>query len=68
MICHRRFSCWFSARRVSSWMLISVSVVGHTLSAFPSGRRVQFHANTCTPGGDKDKELDRMQITTAEYL
>ena len=47
---HRRFSCWFSARRVSSWLWISFFVVGHTLSAFPSGNRVQFHANTCTPG------------------
>ena len=48
-ICHRRFSCCFSARRVSSWMLISVSVVGHTLSAIPSGKKVQFHASTCAP-------------------
>ena len=40
MICHRRFSCWFSAPRVSSWMWISVSVVGHTLSAFPSDMRI----------------------------
>ena len=47
MICHRRFSCCFSARRVSSWMLISVSMVGHTLSAIPSGKKVQFPANTC---------------------
>ena len=31
-------------------MWISVSSVGHTLSAFPSGKRVKFHANTCTPG------------------
>ena len=29
-----------------------LDVVGHTLSAFPSGKRVQFNANTCTPGAE----------------
>ena len=64
MICHRRFSCWFSARRVSSWMLISVSEVGHTLSAFPSGKRVQFHANTCTPGEESWIQFSSWLVTS----
>ena len=56
--------CWSSKRRVSSWMLISVSVVGHTLSAFPSGKRVQFHANTCTPGEESWIQFSSWLVTS----
>ena len=36
----------------SKFLDVDLSVRGGTitLSAFPSGKRVQFHANTCTPG------------------
>ena len=37
----------------SKFLDVDLSVsVGNTLSAFPSGKRVQLHANICTPGAE----------------
>ena len=49
-------------------MLISVSAVGITLSAFPSDKKVQFHANTCTPGAESWIQFSSWLVASAVPL